>query len=329
MHNDGDRIFKWGIIGASNIAVKFCNAISLMEGCEVAAIGSNSLERATKYAGQNSIPAAFGSYEQMLREIKPDAVYIATATGNHYDACKLCLQYSIPFLCEKTMCIDSLQTKDVFDEAARKRVFCMEAMWSRFLPMVLKAKEWIETGRIGDLKFGEISLGFCAERDNGNRFWNPRLGGGAAWDLLVYGYEIIRLLIDKPITGHRLSVIESGTGVDASEVLVLEYPDMTVVLSASLETFMNQSVVVRGSKGNIIIPNILFGNEVLCYDNENKVVERYSDTITQNGFVYEIKEVMDCIKKGKLQSDTVPHNLTLDFAKICDEILEKVREKQN
>ncbi len=329
MHNNGDGIFKWGIIGASNIAVKFCNAISLTKRCRVVAIGSNSLERAKKFAAQNGISAAFGSYEQMLREIKPDAVYIATATGNHYDACRLCLQHRIPFLCEKTMCVNSSQTHAVFDEASQKRVFCMEAMWSRFLPIVLKAKEWIEAGRIGDLKFAEISLGFCAERDNGNRFWNPELGGGAALDLLVYGYEIIRLLIDKPILGHKLSVIESGTGVDASEVLVLEYDDMTAVLSASLETFMNQSVVVRGSKGSIVIPNILFGNEVLCHDNENNVLEHYTDTITQNGFVYEIEEVVRCIKNGNLQSDIVPHTLTLDYARVCNEIWKEVRGIQN
>jgi len=200
-------------------------------------------------------------------------------------------------------------------------------MWSRFLPIVLKAKEWIDAGKIGDVKYLSISLGFCAKRNDSNRFWNPKLGGGAAYDLLVYGYEITRLLIDKTVKSHNISVVKSRTGVDASDVLVLEYDDMTAVLNASLEAFMSQSVKVRGSKGNIVIPNILFGYEVLCTDNENKIVELYKDAATKNGFAYEIAEVMRCVREGKLQSDVVPHSLTLEYAEICDEILEVLKEK--
>lgn len=318
-------MFKWGIMGASNIANKFCDAIRRTADCKVVAIGSHSGEAARLFADKNKIQNAYGSYEEMLETEELDAVYIATVTSNHYYACKLCVKYDIPFLCEKTMCIDSKQVADVFSEAEKRKLFCMEAMWSRFLPIVKKVKEWIDEHKIGDVKYAEISLGFCAEKNPGNRFWNPGLGGGAAYDLLVYGYEILRLLIDKPVLSYKLSVIRSKTGVDASDVLVVEYEDMSAVLTASLETFMSQSVVVRGTEGSIIIPNVLFGNESLRYDNEGRQKEQYRDDVTTNGFVYEIEETVKCIAEGRCESETVPHSLTVEFAKICDEISEEIK----
>ena len=289
-------MFKWGIMGASNIANKFCDAIGRTADCKVVAISSHSGEAARLFADKNKIQNAYGSYEEMLETEELDAVYIATVTSNHY-----------------------------FGEAEKRKLFCMEAMWSRFLPIVKKVKEWIDEHKIGDVKYAEISLGFCAEKNPGNRFWNPGLGGGAAYDLLVYGYEILRLLIDKPVLSYKLSVIRSKTGVDASDVLVVEYEDMSAVLTASLETFMSQSVVVRGTEGSIIIPNVLFGNESLRYDNEGRQKEQYRDDATTNGFVYEIEETVKCIGEGRCESETVPHSLTVEFAKICDEISEEIK----
>lgn len=314
--------FRWGIIGASEIANKFCDAIERIGECEVVAISSRSLDRAKQFAEKNRIGKAYGSYEEMLQNEKLDAVYIATATGDHYAACKLCAKYAFPFLCEKTMCVNSEQTIDVFRTMEEKQVFCMEAMWSRFLPMIQKAGEWVKNQKIGEIKFAEVSLGFCAPPGENNRFWNPKLGGGAAYDLLVYAYEIMRFLLDKPILNHNIMIVESKTGVDASDVLILQYEDSIAVLKASLETIMSEELIIYGTKGRIVIPNLLFGNEVVRYDNDSVCEEMYRDDETTNGFVYEIKEVVRCVREGRIESDIVPHSLTIDFVKICDEIIE-------
>lgn len=314
------KSFRWGIIGASTIARKFCDAVRRMKDCTVAAIGSRDISRAEGFAREQKIEKAYGSYAEMLEKAELDGVYIAVPTGNHYSACMLCIEYGLPFLCEKTMCMNSVQTREVFDAARKKGLFCMEAMWSRFLPMVHKMKEWCSNGSIGALKFIECPLGFCAEKNDANRFWNPELGGGAAYDLLVYGYEITRFLTEKKPKDHYLSVVKSKTGVDSSDVLVLQYDGMHAVLTASLETSLSCSLIISGEDGRIITPNILFSNEAFLYDRSNAPVERFVDDKTENGFIYEIREAMDCIRKKKLQSEVVPHELTLEFAEICDEI---------
>ena len=70
--------FRFVILGAGNIAEKFANAVSLINDCEVAAIGSRSAERAEAFAKKFNIEASFGNYEEMLDSIRPDAAYIAT-----------------------------------------------------------------------------------------------------------------------------------------------------------------------------------------------------------------------------------------------------------
>lgn len=183
-----DKAFRFAIMGAGNIAKKFYDAASSLENCCVAAVASKSMERAKAFADKYGIEKAYDSYEQMLIEEKPDCVYIATTCDSHYELSMLCLKYDTPVLCEKAMFLNSAEAREVFALAQEKKVFVMEAMWSRFLPAVNKAKEWLQAGRIGNPAYANIKIGFHAPEDPNNRYLSPKLGGGAAYDLTVYGY---------------------------------------------------------------------------------------------------------------------------------------------
>ncbi|BDF46523.1 hypothetical protein CE91St56_36460 [Lachnospiraceae bacterium] len=103
--------FKFAIMGAGNIANKFCDAVKRMEDCEVAAVASKSMDRAENFAEKNGIKAAYDSYEKMLAEEKPDCVYIAVTQDAHFALCMLCLDYKTPVLCEKAMFLNSAQAE--------------------------------------------------------------------------------------------------------------------------------------------------------------------------------------------------------------------------
>ena len=97
------NMFRFGILGAGNIAHKFCGAVRLLENVEVAAVASRSMERAAAFAQQEGIAAGYGSYERMLTETRPDCVYIATVVSQHEPLARLCVEHDIPVLCEKAM----------------------------------------------------------------------------------------------------------------------------------------------------------------------------------------------------------------------------------
>ena len=132
--------FRFGIMGAAKIANKFCEAVSLLDNCEVCAISSKSYDRAKSLATKYGINKYYDNYIEMLEAEKPDCVYIAVTNNDHYRLTMMCVERGIPVLCEKAMFQNSAEAKKVFEVAARNKVFVMEAMWSRFLPTVNKAK---------------------------------------------------------------------------------------------------------------------------------------------------------------------------------------------
>lgn len=335
---ENTEIFRFAIMGAGNIANKFCDAVKLLEGCTVAAIASKSMERAAAFAEKNGIESAYDSYEKMLVEEKPDCVYIAVTSDAHYELSMLCLKYSVPVLCEKAMFLNSAQAKEVFALARQKNVFVMEAMWSRFLPAVRKAKEWVESGKIGKPVYGNVAIGFHAQEDPQNRYFNPALGGGAAYDLTVYDYEIMTWLIDWPVEVVDATAVIGKTGVDVTDHVVLRFTkgqeeqepavepcpyEMLASCDSSFLAGLEEKLVIYGSHGKLVLPKPHFASEAFLYDKNGQCTEHYRDGMTVNGFVYEAAEAVDCIRNGRIESEIVPHSLTTACAELFDRLMEK------
>ena len=315
--------FRYAIMGAAQIANKFCNAVSYIKDCEVVAVSSKSLERAKDFAERNNIKQYFDNYEKMLVEVKPDCVYIAVTQNAHKELADLCLKYKTPIHCEKAMFLTEADAVDFFGRAEKAGVFTMEAMWSRFLPAQVKAKEWIDSGKIGEVKFIKASIGWKGPNDMSNRFFNPALGGGAMYDLTVYCYELSDFLINKPVLDIKSQILKAPTGVDMVDSVTVLYDGAISQMSATFIFPMDETMTIYGTEGKIEIPKIHFAEEALLYDVNKKLVEHFIDTKTPNGFMYEAQEAMECVKKGKIMSDRVPHSLTINCAKFFDEILKQ------
>lgn len=388
--------FRFAVMGAGNIANKFCSAVKLLQNCTVAAVASKSMERASAFAQKNGIEKAYDSYEQLLIETKPDCVYIAVTSDAHYELSMLCLKYGVAVLCEKAMFLNSAQAKEVFALARQKKVFVMEAMWSRFLPAVRKAKEWVESGRIGTPVYGRAAIGFHAPEDAGNRYFSPALGGGAAYDLTVYCYEIMTYLIDRPVEVVNAAAVFGETGVDVTDHVLLRFADeadsvaeaesmdavdsadkmngadaaestdetestdaadsavkkdgtdkadcigkvggascekdlrspgksvvpkrreMFAVCESTFLANLGDRLVIYGSRGRLEVPAPHYASEAFLYDEQGNCIEYYKDEETENGFVYEVQETVNCIRTGKIESETVPHALTASCAEMFD-----------
>ncbi|MDY3917434.1 MAG: Gfo/Idh/MocA family oxidoreductase [Candidatus Limivivens sp.] len=320
--------FRFAVMGAGKIAGKFCEAVKLLdqkaeasgEHCEICAVASKSLERARAFAERNQIAKFYDSYEKMLEKEKPDCVYIAVTPNDHFRLTMLCVEHGIPVLCEKAMFQDSAEAEQAFGAAQEKQVFVMEALWSRYLPAVRQAKTWLAQGRIGRPEIAQFSIGFAAPEDPENRYLNSGLGGGAAKDITVYAYEITTFLLEQKIRKMDVSVTWGETGVDLVDHISMEFEHMQADLMASFVTKMEDRMVIYGRKGKIILPAPHYASECLLYDETGALAEHFTDTVTENGFVYEAADVIRCIRAGKLQSETVPWEDTRACARLFDRI---------
>lgn len=312
--------FRFAIMGAGNIAGRFCDAAKLVPGAVVTAVASKSTERAREFAAKNGICHAYGDYEQMLKEEKPDCVYIAVLPSDHFRLCMLCMEHDTPVLCEKAMFTGSGEARRLFAEAGRRGVFAMEALWSFFLPPLGQVKRWMEEGRVGEVTHVDFSIGFLAEKNPANRFFDKELAGGAAYDITVYAYEIVTHLMGQSPSGIQVSARWGETGVDVTDHVVLQYPGCMATLTASIVAPIEDKLIVYGSQGRIVLPAPHYGNEAFLYDRKGELAEHFRDQVTQNGFTYEIQEVMDCVRAGRLQSPTASWEMTTQCAELFDRI---------
>lgn len=315
--------FRFAIMGAGKIARRFCDAVALIDGCTVCAVASKSMSRAQELALEKKIPSAYDSYQRMLEAEKPDCVYIATTCEAHFTLGMLCLSHSIPVLCEKAM-FTCLSEADTFFRAAKeKHVFAMEALWSRFLPANNKAREWIREGTIGTVLMAEMGIGFAADPSPDNRYFNPGLGGGAANDLTVYGLQILTWILDRPVARVHAEAVPAFTGVDATSVVLLKLgEDVPAIVRSSLVAPVDERLVIYGSKGKIIVPHAHYAGEAILLKADGEEASHFTDRDTRNGFTYEIRETMRCVRAGLTESPVVPHEST----RVCAEIFDLIRK---
>ncbi|MDE7211851.1 MAG: Gfo/Idh/MocA family oxidoreductase [Lachnospiraceae bacterium] len=322
------EIFRFAILGAANIANKFCDAVARIPGCEVVAVASKSMERAKNFAERNKVPHVYADYGEMLDAEKPDCAYIAVTVNDHYRLTMLCVEKGIPVLCEKAMFENSREAEAAFARAKQARVFVMEAMWSRFLPAVKKVKEWVAGGRIGQVDLAQFDIGFVAPKGNENRYYSPALGGGVAKDITVYAYEMTTFLLGQKMNNMTAAASWSESGVDITNHIAISFEHTLASLMASFVSKMEERMVLYGREGKIILPSPHFGAECFLYDGEGALVEHFKDEETQNGFTYEIEEAMACVRAGKLESSVIPHADTIACAKMFD-MIEATRSKRS
>ncbi|HEX3038077.1 MAG TPA: Gfo/Idh/MocA family oxidoreductase [Oscillospiraceae bacterium] len=314
--------FHFGIIGAADIANKFCDAVNQVENAEVVAVSSKSLERAKAFAEKNHVPSYYDSYDEMLSRDDIDAVYIATTHNFHYDNMLSCIEHGKHILCEKSMVLTKKDAETVFARAKDKNIFVMEAMWSRFLPSIQKARQWVEEKRIGELNLASAEFAFVAGKDPKNRMYNPDLAGGAMYDLGVYDIEIMTYLINKEIRQVNSTLLFADTGVDKTDNITLKFDDCIANLQCSICTKAEEVAYLFGDKGYIKISAFSKGGTCTLYNLEGKVVEEFGKQ-PANGFIYEVEEVVRCVRAGKLESEVIPHKDTILCASIFDQCLRK------
>lgn len=229
-------------------------------------MASRSLPRAQDFAGAHQIPRAYGSYRELLADPDIDAVYIATPHPQHRQTAIAALTAGKAILVEKTFTATVSGAQEVIDIARARGVFAMEAMWTRFQPAIVAAKDLVDDGAIGEVRQVQADLGVDRPFDREDRLFNPALGGGALLDLGVYVVSLAQYFLGDPA-----AVVAHGslfpTGVDAEAGLLLRYDDgRTATLSCSLLHHTPGQARIFGTEGWIdILPRFHHPREIVLH----------------------------------------------------------------
>ena len=137
-------------------------------------------------------------------------------------------------LVEKAFTVTPEATREIAALAAETGVFAMEAMWTRFQPAIVRMRELIAEGAVGQVRAVQADLGVHNPLDPDDRFVAPELGGGALFDLTVYPISFAQMVLGNPTAVHAEGAV-TPRGIDLEESVLLSFDGgATATLSTSL-----------------------------------------------------------------------------------------------
>lgn len=315
-----EKTYNWGILGLGNIAHKFAQALGAIDQGVLYAVGSRTIDKAEKFANQYNINHWYGSYDDLIRDEDVEIVYISTTHNLHYELAKKSIEAGKHVLCEKPVTINSRQFEELRELAVSKKVFFMEALWTRFLPHMERAMEFIEQDKIGDIKFIKADFGIKIHPDPEGRLLNLKLGGGSILDIGIYPIFLCLQLLGYP-DKIVVDVIKGTTGADESCNVSFVYKNGAMAsLSSTFRVNTETSAVIAGTKGRIKMNRMFFIPTSISVNIEEESTSHHEFTVIKNGYEYEAIEVMECLDKGLTESPKLPLSFTSQLMKLLDEV---------
>lgn len=311
---------RWGILGPGHIAHKFAQDLLTLPDAQLYAVASTDQQRADEFARQYGAPHAFGSYDGLLTLPDVDVVYIATPHVKHYDNALMLLNGGISVLGEKPFAMNLGQVRGMVDLARTKNTFLMEALWSRFMPTLLKANQLVNDGAIGTVTGVRADFGFKAPFLPDKRLFNKALGGGSLLDIGIYPLFWSYFMLGMPQT-IKATATFGTTGVDEQCGMVLTYPTgQLAILDSTLRAKTPCEALVYGTDGLIRVHSRWHETTGLTLEREGREPETFTADRSTFGYDYEAQHVMDCLAQGLTESPVWSLDDSLNLMTLLDSV---------
>ncbi|MBN2004011.1 MAG: Gfo/Idh/MocA family oxidoreductase [Anaerolineae bacterium] len=317
---------RWGILGTGNIAKKFATGLSVLPDAELVAVGSRAQDTADEFGAEFDVPHRHDSYAALANDPDVDVVYVATPHTFHCANTLLCLDAGKPVLCEKPFAINATEAQLMIAAARARKLFLMDAIWTRFLPTLVKVREWLAAGEIGEVRMLHADFGFRAEYNPEGRLFNPALGGGALLDVGIYTVQLASLVFGRPPSQIASLATMGKTGVDEQGAIILGYADGCMAqLTCATRLTTHHEASIFGTAGRIRLHTPWWrGTGVSLFHRPILVADIALDLPhISNGYEYEAAEVMSCLRGGRQESAIMPLDETLSIMHTLDAIREQ------
>jgi predicted dehydrogenase len=324
MGNGMTESLRWGILGTGWIAEQFVSDI-LASGFTVAAVGSRSDDSAAAFAEKFGIATAHGSYEALVADPGVDIVYVATPHPMHAENSTLAVNGGKHVLVEKPFTLNADEAEKLVDLAAEKNIVVLEAMWTRFLPHMVRLREILAAGTIGDVRTVIADHNQKLPSDPKHRINNPDLGGGALLDLGIYPVSFAWDVLGEPTTVNAISSA-TATGVDRQTAILLGYADgQQAVLHTALDTAGPNTAAVIGTEGWIAIKGTFYvPTSFTVYDSAGTVVEEFDTAVAERGMQFQAWEAERLVAAGVTAGDVLPPSQSVAIMRTLDEVRRQI-----
>lgn len=318
-----ERTIGWGVVSTGNIAHTVTGDLALLENSRLAAVSSRELPRAEAFAHEFGADNAYSDVETLLADSAVDVVYVATPHAQHGPIVQMAIEAGKAVLCEKAFTTSLAETEKLADLARDRGVFCMEALWTRFNPLIVKLREMIDSGAVGEVRSISAELGFVAPGESDHRLWDPALGGGALLDVGIYPVAFAQMLLGAPA---NVTVTGSLTerGVDAEAGMMLRWDGgARAHLEASLVSPVSGGAVILGTRGRVELPPRFHAPALMRYvhtpERGVEEPELHEGSREGRGYVPMLREVAQAVRDGRTECAEMPLSDTVEIMRVLDQ----------
>ncbi|ODV85796.1 hypothetical protein CANARDRAFT_27885 [[Candida] arabinofermentans NRRL YB-2248] len=341
---------NWGVFGPGRISVLFFNDLlhskdklrpDVLSGkishSLVAIASGSSIKNAEWFKkegineGDDDNMICYPGYAELLKDDRVDVVYIATLNSSHFKLCHMALAAGKHVLMEKPFTMNAKQAKILIDFAKEKKLFLMEAFWTKYNPVMKDlTKICFEDKTIGDIKRVHSDLSFFFDQKDPmmNRIFNHSLGGGTVLDIGIYALNWQMNFLDHVnYDPDYLPEVKSffnfaNTGVDISNAIILRFGDDRLGVATCSGFFDNPgpAVVIQGTKGRAVVNDSCRPTSYSLYGSDGKLISEKTYEYDGHAMFFEGDHVALCLMKGMLESDVHTLSHTLKIAKILDAV---------
>ncbi len=290
------------------------------------AIASREAARAAEYARLYGIPRSYGNYNDLLGDVGIDAVYIPLPQSLHAEYTVKAARSGKHVLVEKPAALTAREVSSMIHACERHGVLLMEGLMYRFLPIQQRVRQLVGDGTIGRLRY--IDFNWCVNARaigrNGFRF-DKRLGGGALYDLGVYGIDFMKFLMPrgKPRLLFAGTYRQNRSSVDEFTHALFAVDGIVVSVTVSYATDANY-YTISGEKGSIHVPRGVAGRvvdtllQVHLLEGDNRYEEHFP---AENSYILEMEHFARCIEKG--ETPVISPRVSLENIRMVEQIIGK------
>jgi predicted dehydrogenase len=243
---------RWGVLSTAAIGTKkVIPAMQLGEFTTVAAIASRDLSKAQAAAKALGIPAAYGSYEELLADPGIDAIYNPLPNHMHVPWTIKAAEAGKHVLCEKPISLTVAEAETLLEVRARTGVKIGEALVIVHHPQWVRLRELLAEGRIGELR-SILGLFSYFKLDPTNIRNQADIGGGGLMDIGYYLIEAARLAFGgKPNRVVAAIDRDPAMRIDRLTSAIMQFGTAQAVFTCSTQLVPYQGLQFFGTKGRI------------------------------------------------------------------------------
>lgn len=315
---------RWGILAPGGIAHMFASDLRTA-GLDLTAVGSRRIETATAFAAEFDIPHAHGSYEELVSDPDVDIIYIANPHPMHKDSAILALSHGKHVLVEKPFTLNADEAEEVRQLAEDRGLLAMEAMWTRYLPHMVRIREIIAEGTLGEIRSVIADHTQKISSDPSHRLNSLELGGGSLLDLGIYPISFAWDVLGGPlavVAAARLG--ETGVDVEVATIMTHVGGAISTSISASQSAGPNTAHII-GTDARIDIDRVWYtATSFRVVAPDGTILEDYVSQVDGRGMQYQALAAEQLVAAGLTDGEVLPIEETVAIMSTLDEVRELI-----